>query len=348
MGEHVYATQFHPELDVEGLCPRIEVYRHHGYFDPERGRGAQGDGPASRVESPSRSTGGFVERYASGLTRYRHLSTGGTLRRMTEHVDVLIVGAGLSGHRRRLPADARAPRRSLRDPRGPRRQRRHLGPLPLPRHPLGLRHVHPRLPVPALARATGARRRPVDPRLPPRRPPGSTASTGRSATGHRVVAAAWDSDDARWTVDRRARRRARSRSPASFLWSCSGYYDYDAGLHPGLPGRRATSAATVVHPQHWPEDLDYAGKRVVVIGSGATAVTLVARRWPGGGRARHDAAALADVHPVRPRRATRSRPRLRRLLPAKLRLPRRPLEERSWSRAGSTSSAAVGPGWCAA
>ena len=61
----------------------------------------------------------------------------------------------------------------------------------------------------------------------------------------------------------------------NFLFMCSGYYRYDEGYTPRLPGHRALRAAAIVHPQHWPDDLDYAGKRVVVIGSGATAVTLV-------------------------------------------------------------------------
>ena len=56
---------------------------------------------------------------------------------------------------------------------------------------------------------------------------------------------------------------------------CSGYYRYDAGLHAASSRASSSSAGAVVHPQLWPEDLDYAGKRVVVIGSGATAVTLV-------------------------------------------------------------------------
>ena len=59
-----------------------------------------------------------------------------------------------------------------------------------------------------------------------------------------------------------------------FLYLCSGYYRYDQGYTPTWPGRE-TSPGTVVHPQHWPEDLDITGQRVVVIGSGATAVTLV-------------------------------------------------------------------------
>ncbi len=90
---------------------------------------------------------------------------------------------------------------------------------------------------------------------------------------HRVVAASWDSATARWTVevDHAGTRRVLT---TSFLWGCSGYYDYDQGYAPEFPGADRFRGE-IVHPQHWPEHLDYAGKRVVVIGSGATAVTLV-------------------------------------------------------------------------
>lgn len=91
--------------------------------------------------------------------------------------------------------------------------------------------------------------------------------------GHRVVAASWDSATARWTVEVDHDGEPVTLT-ASFLWGCSGYYDYDQGYAPEFPGA-AAFAGRIVHPQHWPEDLDYAGKRVVVIGSGATAVTLV-------------------------------------------------------------------------
>ncbi|MGH2688583.1 MAG: flavin-containing monooxygenase [Actinomycetota bacterium] len=92
---------------------------------------------------------------------------------------------------------------------------------------------------------------------------------------HRVAAGSWSGDDARWTV--RAVRTDTGEEvglTCSFLFVCSGYYRYDEGYTPELPGRDRFRGL-VVHPQHWPEDLDYAGKRVVVIGSGATAVTLV-------------------------------------------------------------------------
>ncbi|AHH99451.1 NAD(P)/FAD-dependent oxidoreductase [Kutzneria viridogrisea] len=92
---------------------------------------------------------------------------------------------------------------------------------------------------------------------------------------HKVVHAEWSSADARWTV--RVQRTDTGETlhlTCGFLFTCTGYYRYDQGYSPEFPGAQ-DFAGQVVHPQHWPEDLDYAGKRVVVIGSGATAVTLV-------------------------------------------------------------------------
>ena len=90
---------------------------------------------------------------------------------------------------------------------------------------------------------------------------------------HRVTAASWDSETARWTVEV-DRDGEPVQLTASFLWGCSGYYDTEQGYAPEFAGQD-DFAGEVVHPQHWPEDLDHAGKQVVVIGSGATAVTLV-------------------------------------------------------------------------
>jgi cation diffusion facilitator CzcD-associated flavoprotein CzcO len=90
----------------------------------------------------------------------------------------------------------------------------------------------------------------------------------------RVVAASWSSADAIWTVTVESGAGERETITCSFLWMCSGYYRYDQGYTPEFAGIRRFGGE-VIHPQHWPEDLDYAGKRVVVIGSGATAVTLV-------------------------------------------------------------------------
>ncbi|SHG99971.1 Predicted flavoprotein CzcO associated with the cation diffusion facilitator CzcD [Jatrophihabitans endophyticus] len=93
--------------------------------------------------------------------------------------------------------------------------------------------------------------------------------------GHRVVRAEWSSATARWTVTSTVGDSGETTTlTASFLSVCSGYYRYDEGFTPEFPGRD-DFAGQLVHPQHWPEDLDHAGKRVVVIGSGATAVTLL-------------------------------------------------------------------------
>jgi monooxygenase len=93
--------------------------------------------------------------------------------------------------------------------------------------------------------------------------------------GRRVVAASWSSAEARWTVDvENADTGESERMTCGFLFANTGYYRYDEGYTPALP-ELERFGGHVVHPQHWPEDLDYAGKRVVVIGSGATAVTLV-------------------------------------------------------------------------
>jgi monooxygenase len=91
--------------------------------------------------------------------------------------------------------------------------------------------------------------------------------------GHRVLSASWSSEDARWTVTSRVGDETVVQT-ASFVYLCSGYYSYDTGHQPDFPGLDSFEGQ-VVHPQFWPEDLDYAGKNVVVIGSGATAVTLI-------------------------------------------------------------------------
>ena len=95
---------------------------------------------------------------------------------------------------------------------------------------------------------------------------------------HRVKRASWSTPEARWTVE--AERMSGEgaseiiRFTCNFLFMCSGYYKYEEGYTPEFKGRENFTGA-ILHPQKWPEDLDYAGKRVVVIGSGATAVTLV-------------------------------------------------------------------------
>src|SRR3954465_6981142 len=96
---------------------------------------------------------------------------------------------------------------------------------------------------------------------------------------HPVKRASWSSETARWTIE--AERGGQGEAPpelvrftCNFLFMCAGYYKYAGGYRPEFPGEQ-NFAGRIVHPQKWPEDLDYAGKRVVVIGSGATAVTLI-------------------------------------------------------------------------
>jgi monooxygenase len=91
--------------------------------------------------------------------------------------------------------------------------------------------------------------------------------------GHKVIRADWSSSDGRWAVTAEHDGEPVGFT-ARFLYLCTGYYHYDAGHTPRFPGIE-DFAGQLVHPQRWPQDLDHAGKRVVVIGSGATAVTLV-------------------------------------------------------------------------
>lgn len=93
--------------------------------------------------------------------------------------------------------------------------------------------------------------------------------------GQKAVSAAWSSDDRVWTVEIRDVASGEVRSTtARWLIAATGYYRYDRGHSPAFPGTDRFTGP-VIHPQHWPEDLDWEGKRVVVIGSGATAITLV-------------------------------------------------------------------------
>ncbi len=91
---------------------------------------------------------------------------------------------------------------------------------------------------------------------------------------HHVEGAEWSTEDACWTVTARTSGGDRITLTCNFLCMCSGYYDYDEAHAPTFAGAESFSGR-IVHPQFWPDDLDYADKRVVVIGSGATAVTLV-------------------------------------------------------------------------
>ena len=99
--------------------------------------------------------------------------------------------------------------------------------------------------------------------------------------GHRLTRASWSSDDAQWTAEIEVSDSSSATTgvrhvviTCNVLYSCMGYYDYRGGYTPDFPNASAFNGL-VIHPQQWPEGLDYSGKRVVVIGSGATAITIV-------------------------------------------------------------------------
>ncbi|MCA9574181.1 MAG: NAD(P)/FAD-dependent oxidoreductase [Polyangiales bacterium] len=192
----------------------------------------------------------------------------------SQHVDVLIVGAGLSGIGAAHELQERCPSKSLllleaRDVIG--------GTWDLFRYP-GVRSDSDMYTLGYRFRPwTGAKSLADGPSiLQYIRDTAAEAGIDKKIRfHHKVVRAEWSSDEGRWTVDaERTDTGEAVRFTAGFVYNCSGYYRYEAGYTPDFPGIDRF-AGQVIHPQHWPESLDYSGKRVLVIGSGATAVTLV-------------------------------------------------------------------------
>ncbi len=197
---------------------------------------------------------------------------------MSEHVDVLIVGAGLSGIGAAYHLQRAFPGRTYaileaRDTIG--------GTWDLFRYP-GVRSDSDMQTLGYRFRPwTGAKAIADGPSILQyvRDTAAEAGITDHIRYGYRVTGASWSSADARWTVQ--AQTASANGNDAStetftcnFLLTCTGYYRYDRGYQADLPGIENFGGQTV-HPQQWPEDLDYAGKRVAVIGSGATAVTIV-------------------------------------------------------------------------
>lgn len=98
---------------------------------------------------------------------------------------------------------------------------------------------------------------------------------------HRVLAANYDSTQKKWMVEIEDANQKKQTWIANFVLGCTGYYNYDQGFQPNFPNQQAFKGQ-LIHPQFWPADLQYAGKKVVIIGSGATAITLVPALAKGG------------------------------------------------------------------
>jgi monooxygenase len=191
-----------------------------------------------------------------------------------EHLDVLIVGAGLSGVGAAHYVQAECPWASFAI-----FEARHSigGTWDLFRYP-GIRSDSDMFTLGYAFRPWDGRRTIADGASILQYIKDTAAEDGTDARirfDHRIVAADWSSDEARWHVTaQRTDDGTTVELTCGFIFSCSGYYRYDRGYLPDFAGMDRFEG-TIVHPQAWPGDLDYVGKRVVVIGSGATAITLV-------------------------------------------------------------------------
>ena len=193
---------------------------------------------------------------------------------MVEHVDVLVVGAGLSGVAAGYYLQTRCPTKSYvilegRDQMG--------GTWDLFRYP-GVRSDSEMYTLGFTFRPWRGEKAIADGPSILQYIRDSAQQYGidrRIRYQHRVRRASWSSTDSLWTVEVEVGlNKAVARFTCNFLFMCTGYYNYAEGYTPTWPGVERFKGR-IVHPQHWPTDLDYTGQKVVVIGSGATAVTLV-------------------------------------------------------------------------
>jgi len=191
---------------------------------------------------------------------------------MTEHLDVLIVGAGISGISAAWHLQERCPTKSY----GVLESRANLGGTwDLFKYP-GIRSDSDMFSLGFRFRPWTSEKAIADGRSILNYLKDTAAEFGIDKYiryRHKVVAADWSDAENQWTV-RVDRDGEEVDITCSFLFACSGYYNYDQGYSPQFPGSEDFSGP-IVHPQCWPEDLDYQDKKIVVIGSGATAVTLI-------------------------------------------------------------------------
>ena len=191
---------------------------------------------------------------------------------MTEHLDVLIVGAGISGVSAAWHLQDRCPTKSY----AILEKRENMGGTwDLFRYP-GIRSDSDMYTLGFRFRPWTGHQSIADGKLILDYVKSTAAMYGidkHIRFNHRVTGADWSSAENRWTV-RIDNGGTQDSITCSFLFLCSGYYNYEQGYSPEFPGAEDFTGP-IIHPQHWPEDLDYADKNIVVIGSGATAVTLV-------------------------------------------------------------------------
>ena len=287
-GDEAVRLLFGADGDTEARQERLRGRRR--VRAPDRRNPA---GPRCGSDCPSNITCREMIKTCRELSRPAASPTAILLVMNAQHFDILIIGAGLSGIGTACQLTAEFPHKTI---AVLERRERLGGTWDLFRYP-GIRSdsdmltfgykFRPWQELKVLADGPSIRQYIAD----------TAAEYGvdeKIQYGLKIVGADWSSAESRWTVTAVHEATGETRHyTCGYLISCTGYYNYDAGYLPTFPGAERFTGRCV-HPQHWPEDLDYTGKKVVVIGSGATAVTLVPA-MAGDAGARDHAAALAVV-----------------------------------------------------